>query len=185
MKTLFITPSVSHVTCHLSHFTRHISHVKCYMCFFYFFWGGGGGRAKTGASSGWRVRYPLGTPRLVLIRTTIVVYCNFIDSVENLKSATYFKFSKISNFYIFEIRTFKIHTFTITPKFRASLHGSWNFAKFRGDQSKKPPCNTSAEFQTFGAYNKSRSCQAYTILFSIIKKKSMRMFFFPFLCISH
>ena len=74
-----------------------------------------GGRAKIGASSGWRVRYPLGSPRLVLIRTTLMVYCNFIESVENLKSATYFKFSKISNFYIFEIRTFIIHTFAITP----------------------------------------------------------------------
>ena len=52
---------------------------------------------------------------LVLIQTTIVVYCNFIESVENLNSATYFRFSKISNFYIFEIRTFKIHTFAITP----------------------------------------------------------------------
>jgi hypothetical protein len=75
----------------------------------------GGGRAKIGASSGWRVRYPLGTPHLVLIQTTIVVYCKCIDSVEDLKSATYFKFSNISNFYIFEIRTFIIHTFAITP----------------------------------------------------------------------
>ena len=75
----------------------------------------GGGWAKFSASSGWRVCHPLGTPRLVLIRTTIVVYCNSIDSVENLKSAKYFRFSKISNFYIFEIRTFIIHTFAITP----------------------------------------------------------------------
>ena len=52
---------------------------------------------------------------LVLIETAIVVYCNFIDSVENLNSATYFIFSKISNFYIFEICTFIIHTFAITP----------------------------------------------------------------------
>ena len=47
--------------------------------------------------------------------TTIMLYCNFIYSVENLNSATYFRFSKISNFYIFEFRTFKIHTFAITP----------------------------------------------------------------------
>ena len=76
-----------------------------------------GGRANIGVSSGWRVCHPLGTPCLVLIRTTIVVYCNSIDSVENLKRAKYFKFSKISNFYIFEIRTFIIHTFAITPFF--------------------------------------------------------------------
>ena len=56
-----------------------------------------------------------GHTRLIFIRTTIVVYCNSIDSVENLKSATYFRFSKISNFYSFEIRTFIIHTFAITP----------------------------------------------------------------------
>ena len=66
------------------------------------------GGAKIGASNWLRVRHPLGTPRLVLIRTTNVVYCNSIDSVDNLKSAKYFLFSKISNFYIFEIRTFKI-----------------------------------------------------------------------------
>ena len=70
---------------------------------------------KIGTSSGWQVSHPLGTPHLVLIRTTIVVYCNSFDSVENLKSAKYFRFSKISNFYIFEIRTFRIHTFAITP----------------------------------------------------------------------
>ena len=84
-------------------------------CIFFCGGEGEGGRAKIGTSSGWRVCYPLGTPCLVLIRTAVVVYCNFIDSVENLKSATYFKFSKISNFYIFEIRTFIIHTFAITP----------------------------------------------------------------------
>ena len=72
-------------------------------------------RPKVGAANGWRVCHPLGTPCLVLFRTTIVVYCNSIDSVENLKSAKYFRFSKISNFYIFEIRTFIIHTFAITP----------------------------------------------------------------------
>ena len=81
-----------------------------YICFW-----GEGGRAKIGTSSGWQVSHPLGTPHLVLIRTTIVVYCNSFDSVENLKSAKYFRFSKISNFYIFEIRTFIIHTFAITP----------------------------------------------------------------------
>ena len=73
------------------------------------------GRVKIGASSEWRVCYPLGTPRIVLIRTTFVVYCNFIDSVGNLKSATFFKFSKISKVYVFKIRTFIIHTFAITP----------------------------------------------------------------------
>ena len=77
--------------------------------------GGEGGRAKIGAYSGWRVGHPLVSPRLVLIQTTVVVYCNSIDSVEHLKSAKYFKFSKISNFYIVEIHTFKIHTFAITP----------------------------------------------------------------------
>ena len=104
------------VTCHMTYImyrmspvTYHMSHVTCS------FFGGEGGRAKLGVSSGWRVCHPLGTPRLVFIRTTIVVYCNSIDSVENLKSAKYFRFSKISNFYIFEIRTFIIHTFAITP----------------------------------------------------------------------
>ena len=95
--------SVHHPQC----VTSHIQHVV--------FFGGGGGKGKIGASSGWWVCHPLGTPRLVLIRTTIVVYCNSIDSVENLKSAKYFRFSKISNFYIFEIGTFVIHTFAITP----------------------------------------------------------------------
>ena len=37
-----------------------------------------------GASSGWKVCNPLGTPCLVLIQTTIVVYCKSIYSVENL-----------------------------------------------------------------------------------------------------
>ena len=103
---------VSHVTCHLSYVTCHMSHVTC---IFFIFFRGEGGRAKIGTSSGWWISHPLGTPHLVLIRTTIVVYCNSIDSVENLKSAKYFRFSKISNFYIFEIRTFIIHTFAITP----------------------------------------------------------------------
>ena len=52
-----------------------------------FLGGGGGGRgvrAKMGASSRWMVFHPLGTALLVLIQTTIVVYCNSIDSVENL-----------------------------------------------------------------------------------------------------
>ena len=61
-------------------------------------WGEGDG--KIPASSGWRVCHHLGTPCLVLIRTTIMDYCNSIDSVENLKNATYSRFSKISNFYI-------------------------------------------------------------------------------------
>ena len=72
-------------------------------------------RAKIGTSSGWRVCHPLGRPCLALIWTTIVVYSNSIDSLENLKSAYSFRFSKISNFYIFEIRTFIIHTFAIIP----------------------------------------------------------------------
>ena len=81
----------------------------------FLFWGGGGGRAEIAASSGWRVCHPLGTLRLVLIQTTIVIYCNFIDIVENLKSATNFRLSKISTVYILEIRTFIIHTFAIYP----------------------------------------------------------------------
>ena len=100
---------MSHVTFHISHFIRHMLHI------YIIFRGGVGGRATIGASIGWRVCHPLGTPRLVLIRTTIVVYCNSIDSVENLKSAKYFRFSKISNFYIFEICKFLSHTFAITP----------------------------------------------------------------------
>ena len=81
----------------------------------FFILGGGGGRAEIAASSGWRVCHPLGTLRLVLIQTTIVIYCNFIDIVENLKSATNFRLSKISTVYILEIRTFIIHTFAIYP----------------------------------------------------------------------
>ena len=65
----------------------------------------------------------MGTTCLVWIRTTIVVYCNSIDSVENLKSATYFRFSKISNSYIFEIRKFTIHIFSITPKLTMEQSG--------------------------------------------------------------
>ena len=91
-----------------------MSHVTCHMSYVVFVWEGGGG-AKIGASSGWRVCHPMGTPSLVLIQTTIVVYCNSIESVENLKSFKYFRFSKISNVYIFEIRTFLIHTIAITP----------------------------------------------------------------------
>ena len=96
------------VKCHMTHIIFRMSPVTCTQFV-------GGGKAKLGASSGLRVCHPLGTPRLVLIRTTIVVFCNSIDSVENLESATYFIFSKISNFYSFEICTFIIHTFAITP----------------------------------------------------------------------
>ena len=41
--------------------------------------------AKIDASIGWMVCHPLGTPCLALVRTTIMVYCNSIDSVENIK----------------------------------------------------------------------------------------------------
>ena len=80
---------MSHVTCRMSH--------VIYSFFWVVFWGGRGegGGAKIAASSGWRVCHPLGTPCLLLIQTTIVVYYNSIDSVENLKSDTYFRFSKI------------------------------------------------------------------------------------------
>ena len=139
-KTVVITPCVfmsnimchlspikchmSHVICHRSHVTCHMSHVTCRMsqiicsCFL---GGGEGGRANIAASSGWRVCHQLGKPCLLLIRTTIMVYCNSIDNVENLKSATYSRFSKISNFYIFEIRTFIIHAFAITPPWKPGI----------------------------------------------------------------
>ena len=87
-----------------------MSYVTCI-----FFGGGEGGREKIDASSEWRVCHPLGTSCHVLIQTTIVVYCNSFDSVENLKHTTYLRFSKISHFYIFEICTFIIHTFAFTP----------------------------------------------------------------------
>ena len=111
------TYHLSNVTCHLSYVTCHMSHMTCHMYFFYyyFFWGRRGGQGKISTSSEWRVCCPLGTPRLILIQTTIMVYRKSIYSVENLKSAKYFRFSKISNFYIFEICTFIIHTFAITP----------------------------------------------------------------------
>ena len=101
---------MSHDTYHVSHVTCHLSHVTYDM--YSIFWGES---SKNGAASGWRVCHPLGTPCLVSIRTTIVVYSNSIDSLDNVNSATYFRFLKISNFYIFEIRTFIIHTFVITP----------------------------------------------------------------------
>ena len=80
---LCVTCHMTHIMCHMSPVTHHMVHVTCHIYFF----GGEGGRAKIGTSSGWRVSHPLGTPHLVLMRTTIVVYCNSIDSVENLKSA--------------------------------------------------------------------------------------------------
>ena len=119
-----------------------MSHVACDIYFF----GGEGDRAKIGTSSGWQVSHPLSTPHLVLIRTTIVVYCNSFDSVENLKSAKYFRFSKISNFYIFEIRTFIIHTFKITPwrvsrlkdcKDKEILPQRWKVTRLEGWEEKQ------------------------------------------------
>ena len=92
---LCITCHMTHIMCHLSPVTHHMSDVTYSM--WNFFWGEGG-RAKIGTFSGWQVSHPLGTPHLVLIRTTIVVYCNSIDSIENLNSATYFRFSKKYNF---------------------------------------------------------------------------------------
>ena len=95
------TSHVALVTRHPSYVTCHMSHVTCNLC--------------------------LVTPSLILIQTTIVVYCKSIDSVANLKSATYFRFLKISNFYIFEILTFIIHTFAITPcgTFVFGMLGRW------------------------------------------------------------
>ena len=104
---LYVTWHISCVTCHMSPITCHIWHVFNFFCW--------EESSKNGAASGWRVCHPLGTPCLVSIRTTIVVYSNSIDSLDNVNSATYFRFLKISNFYIFEIRTFIIHTFVITP----------------------------------------------------------------------
>ena len=98
-------PCVLNVTWHISCVACHLSRVGILL---------EGSKAKIHASSGWRVCHPLGTRCLVLIRTTIMVYCNSIDSVENLKSATYFRFSMISKFYSFEICTFIIHTCVIT-----------------------------------------------------------------------
>ena len=72
---------MSQVTFHVSHVTYHVSDdIKAVRARILQFWDS--------------------------IQTTIVVYRNSIDSVENLKSATYFRFSKISKFYIFEICPF-------------------------------------------------------------------------------
>jgi hypothetical protein len=38
------------------------------------------------------------------------------------------------------LSTKSLYNFWHLEKFRASLHGIWNSAKFRGDQSKKSPC---------------------------------------------
>ena len=101
--TLFITRCVLQVTWHISCVICYLPPIICHLSHVAFL-KREGDKGKVSASSGWRFCHPLGTSRLVFIQTTIV---------ENLKSATYFRFSKISNFYIFDIHTFIIHTFAI------------------------------------------------------------------------
>ena len=108
-----ITPCVLHVTWQLSCFTCHLSPNTCHMSqvFRCFFWGGG---PKIGASNWLRVFHPLGTYRLVLIRTTNMVYCDSIDSVENLKLLHILDFQRYQAFTALRFAHLKFHTFAIT-----------------------------------------------------------------------
>ena len=129
--SLCVTCHMTHIMCHMSNVTCHLSptsnmlHVPCN-----FFWEAGGREKLIHlVDRGSVIHTPHPTPHLVLIQITIVVYCNSFDSVENLKSATYFRFTKISNFYIFEICTFIIHTIAIAP-FRQANKGYHKVIKF-------------------------------------------------------
>ena len=82
----------------------------CHIIFF------GGGRAKNGASNWLRVCHTLGPPRLVLILTTNMVYCNFIDSVDNLKVLHIFDYQRNQIVTSLTFAHLKFHTFAIIPR---------------------------------------------------------------------
>ena len=54
-----------------------------------------------------------------------------------------------------------------TKKSRGSLHGSWNLAKFRGDQSKKSPCFRSVNL-TFSGCFETKHTESFFLHYNMI-----------------